>query len=326
MHIIRGLHNLHTYHHPSVVTIGNFDGVHLGHQALVSVLVKKAKELNAAPVVITFEPQPNEFFNPNAITPRLMRFREKILALEDMGVEHVLSLRFDKKFSEISAENFVKTILIEGLNTKHIIVGDDFKFGKNRAGDSELLKKIGMSFGFTVESHHSVTLNSQRVSSTLIREALERADLAAAEKMLGRPFGMSGKVAHGHKRGRIIGFPTANIFLHRKAVPISGVFAVKVFGIEKQPILGVANVGTRPTVDGTRSLLEVHLFDFDRSIYGEHIYVEFVKKMRDEKKYDSFEALKAAIFNDAKEARAFFINLSTSFVKSNRGGEGVNNT
>lgn len=306
MHIIRGLHNLHSHDKPCVVTIGNFDGVHIGHQVLISELIKKAKEHSVPSVVITFEPQPNEFFNPKSIAPRLMRFREKILALEDLGVDHVMSIRFDTKFSEISAENFVKNILVDGLRIKNIIVGDDFKFGKGRVGDSALLEILGKKYGFATQVQSSIVLNDERISSTKIREALEKADLKSAEKMLSRPFGMSGKVAHGDKRGQILGFPTANIFLHRRAVPISGVYAVKTFGIDGGPVNGVANVGTRPTVDGTRSLLEVHLFDFDRTIYGKHLYVEFVKKLRDEKKFDSFEELKAAIFNDAKNAREFF--------------------
>lgn len=306
MRIIRGLHNLHLFKHSCVVSIGNFDGVHLGHQQLITKSVKAAKKLKVPSVVITFEPQPNEYFNPKSITPRLMRFREKVLSLKDMGVDFVMPICFDEKFSEITANDFIEKILVNGLHSKAVFVGDDFKFGKNREGDIALLNSLGKQYDFETKIQSSVELKKERISSTQIRKALEKADLKNAENMLGRPFGMSGKVAHGDKRGRIIGFPTANIFLHRRAVPVSGVFAVKVFGIEEHPVNGVANVGTRPTVDGTRSLLEVHLFDFDRSIYGVHLYVEFVKKLRDEKKYDSFDELKAAIFNDAKNARAFF--------------------
>jgi len=306
MHLIRGLYNLHNHNQPCVVTIGNFDGVHIGHQVLIKALLKSADKFKFPPLVITFEPQPNEFFNPKTIAPRLMRFREKLLALQDLGVEKLLSIRFNKKFSQMSAHDFVENVLVSGLKMKYIIVGDDFRFGCGREGDIDLLNKYGDKFGFSVQVISAVQTEGARISSTLIRQALKESDLKIAESMLGRPFGMSGRVAHGAKRGRIIGFPTANIFLHRRAVPISGVYVVQVFGIDDRVINGVANVGTRPTVDGTRSLLEVHLFDFDKTIYGEHLYVEFVKKLRDEIKFDSFEELTAQIMKDAQEAREFF--------------------
>lgn len=306
MRIIRSLYNFHHHNEECAVTIGNYDGLHKGHQAIVKKLLASAKKKNLTPVVITFEPQPNEFFNPNEIAPRLMRFREKVLALKDLGVEKIVVIRFNKSFSKMSAHDFVERVLVNGLKMKHIIVGDDFKFGCGREGDIALLKKYGEEFDFTTDDIPTVQEESDRVSSTRIRKALKQNDLALVETMLGRPFGMSGRVAHGDKRGRIIGFPTANIYLHRRAVPISGVYAVQVYGIEKKRVYGVANVGTRPTFDSTRSLLEVHLFDFDRTIYGEHLHVEFVKKLREEKKYDDFEALKAQIFKDAEVALSFF--------------------
>jgi len=307
MRLIRGLYNLRNQNSARVLTIGNYDGIHQGHQILISELLKSAKKFNTSPLVITFEPQPNEFFNPKAIAPRLMRLREKILALNDLGVSDVLSIRFDQQFAQISAQDFVKTILVGALKAKHIIVGDDFRFGHAREGDTHLLSELGEKYGFSTQVVPSVEWEGERVSSTRIRDALNNSDLSSAKSMLGRPFGMSGRVAHGDKRGRILGFPTANIFLHRRAVPISGVYAVQVFGLGADVIHGVANVGTRPTVDGTRSLLEVHLFNFDRNIYGQHLYVEFVKKLREEKKYDSFDELKAQIFKDAQEAKEFFL-------------------
>lgn len=306
MHIIRGLYNLSGFTTPCVATIGNYDGVHKGHQVLIKELLKAAEEFNLPPLLITFEPQPNEFFNPKAIAPRLMRLREKALALEKIGLENILFIRFDNAFAEINAQDFIEKILVKDLNIKHLIVGDDFRFGKGRVGDTALLEQFGKTNGFSTKVISAITWNGQRISSTEIRKALNQSDLEKAEAMLGKPFGMSGRVAHGDKRGRIIGFPTANIFLHRRAVPISGVYAVKVLGLGEGVVYGVANVGTRPTVDGTRSLLEVHLFDFERTIYGVHLYVEFVKKLREEKKYESFEELKLQIFKDAEEARRFF--------------------
>lgn len=306
MHIIRGLYNLSGFSTPCVATIGNYDGVHRGHQVLIEELLKVAEQFNLPPLLITFEPQPNEFFNPNSIAPRLMRLREKAVAVDAIGLKNILFIRFNHQFAEISAQDFIEKILVENLNIKHLIVGDDFRFGKGREGDTSLLKKCGKTHGFSTQVIPAILWNGKRISSTEIRKALNESDLEKAEAMLGRPFGMSGRVAHGDKRGRIIGFPTANIYLHRRAVPISGVYAVKVLGLGEEVVCGVANVGTRPTVDGTRSLLEVHLFDFDRTIYGVHLYVEFVKKLRDEKKYDSFDELKVQIFKDAEEARCFF--------------------
>ena len=306
MELIRGLHNLRPRHHGCVATIGNFDGVHLGHQAVLGQLAEKADELSLPSLVITFEPQPQEYFAPERAKPRLTRFREKLKALPRYGVDRVLCLRFNQALASLPADEFIKQILVDGLGVRYLVVGDDFRFGNGRAGDFSMLQKAGEENGFPVVNMHTFNIDGERVSSTRVREALAKGDLDTAEKLIGRPYRMCGRVAHGDKRGRTIGFPTANIHLHRKATPVEGVFAVEMFGIEGEPVAGVANVGTRPTVDGTRSLLEVHLFDFDKDIYGQYIHVNFVHKLRDEERFDSFEELKKQILKDADDARAFF--------------------
>ena len=218
----------------------------------------------------------------------------------------MVCLRFNHYLASLTADAFIQTVLLDGLDVKYLVVGDDFRFGSERNGDFSLLVQAGQRHGFPVVNMHTINAGNGRVSSTRIRESLRAGDLAAAEALLGRPYRMSGRVAHGDKRGRTIGFPTANIFLHRAAVPVEGVFAVQLTGIDEQPLPGVANVGNRPTVDGTRSLLEVHLFDFDREIYGRHVQVGFLKKLRAERKFASFDKLKEQILLDAGHAREFF--------------------
>jgi riboflavin kinase/FMN adenylyltransferase len=312
MELIRGLYNLRPCHRGSVATIGNFDGVHLGHQAVLGQLAEKAQELGLPTVVITFEPQPQEYFSygqaREQLPPRLTRLREKLRTLRRFAVDRVLALRFNQRLAGLSAADFIQQVLLDGLDVRYLVVGDDFRFGRGREGDFALLQRVGAAHGFEVVHMHTFSLGGARVSSTRIREALQRGDLLQAEQMLGRPYRMCGRVAHGNKLGRTIGFPTANIFLHRKKTPLDGVFAVELFGIEGEPVAGVANVGTRPTVDatGTRTLLEVHLFDFAAEIYGQYVQVNFLHRIREERRFDSFDALKAQILNDAEEARAFF--------------------
>ncbi len=308
MELIRGIHNLRPRHRGCVATIGNFDGVHLGHQAVLGQLAEKAEEFGLPAVVITFEPQPQEYFSHGEIPPRLTRFREKLRALRRFAVDRVLALQFNQSLAGLSADEFIQQVLLDGLDIRYLVVGDDFRFGKGRGGDFAMLQQAGVKHGFDVVNMHTFSLEDERVSSTRIREALQRGELAPAEQMLGRAYRMCGRVAHGNKLGRTIGFPTANIFLHRKKTPVDGVFAVEMFGIDGEPVAGVANVGTRPTVDesGTRSLLEVHLFDFDADIYGRYVHVDFLHRIREERRFDSFDALKAQILKDADEARAFF--------------------
>ena len=306
MELVRGLHNLRPQHHGCAATIGSFDGVHLGHKAVLEKLSDEGRARNLPVTLITFEPQPREYFSPGSTPPRLTRFREKLEALQSCSVDRVVCLRFSDALAALTADQFIQQLLIDGLGVKYLVVGDDFRFGKNRKGDKALLQQSAGLHGFQLGTLEDFEMGGQRVSSTRVREALESGDLGTARALLGRSYSMCGRVAHGDKRGRTIGFPTANIFLHRASVPVSGVFAVEMLGIDDAPIPGVANVGTRPTVDGSRALLEVHLFDFARDIYGHHVQVRFVKKLREERKFDSFEHLKQQIQLDSGQARAFF--------------------
>ncbi len=308
MELIRGLHNMRPSHHGCVATIGNFDGVHTGHQAVIGQLAEKADAMGLPAAVITFEPQPREYFLPQFAPPRLTRFREKIEALRRYAVRRVLCLAFNRKLAEMSAEEFIRRILVDGLGVKYLVVGDDFRFGRDREGTFRHLQAAGEQYGFQVVNMHTFSVEGERVSSTRVRLALEQGQLDEAVRLLGRDFRMSGRVAHGEKLGRKLGFPTANIFLHRKAAPLQGIFVVEVYGLDKEPWPGVASLGTRPTVDGTRTILEVHLFDFDEQIYGRHIQVSFLHKLRDEEKYDSLTELKVQIQKDVDAAHAYFEN------------------
>ncbi|KAF0190776.1 MAG: riboflavin kinase / FMN adenylyltransferase [Gammaproteobacteria bacterium] len=236
----------------------------------------------------------------------MTRLREKLQALRRFAVDRVLCARFDAGFAALSADEFVRTLLVDGLGVRYLVVGDDFRYGHDRQGDFAALQAAGKRHGFQVVNMHSFGVDGMRVSSTGIREALARGDLAMAEKLLGRPYRMSGRVVHGDRRGRQLGFPTANIHLHRQASPVSGVFAVEVFGLDREPVAGVANVGTRPTVGGTRSLLEIHLFDFNDDIYGRYVQVDFLNKQREEMRFDSLDKLKETIAADIMKARQFF--------------------
>ena len=304
MQLVRGLHNLKSSHHGCVATIGNFDGVHLGHQSVFRHLMEKGEELGLPTVVVTFEPQPREFFQGVDAPARLTRLREKLLVIEASGVQRVVVLEFNKRLAAMSARAFVEELLVDGLGARFLSVGDDFRFGHDREGDFELLKAMGEQHGFAVENMNTYKLQADRVSSTRIRELLTRGDLATAAQCLGRPYQICGRVVHGAKLGRTIGFPTMNVDLHRRVSPLRGVYAVKVAGLDSQPLAGVANIGVRPMVEGdNRYLLEVYVFDFERSVYGEHICVEFVQKLRDEEHFDSFEILRRQIRRDADLAR-----------------------
>ena len=305
MEFIRGLHNLKPRHHGCVATIGNFDGVHLGHQAVIGQLAEKASELGLPTLVMLFEPQSQEFFAPEKSPPRLTRLREKLMALRRYSVDQVLCLRFNERLAGMAPEEFIRRILVAGLGVRYLVVGDDFRFGNKRRGDFAMLERAGREYGFQVVNMHSFDIDGERVSSTRIRLALADGDLTTAEKLLGRPYRMCGRVAHGNKIGRTIGIPTANIHLHRKVSPIKGVYVVEVFGLGREPIDGAANVGNRPTIDGTRTLLEVHLLNFDEDIYGRHIHVNFLHKLRDEERYESLEELRQIILKDIDNTRAW---------------------
>ena len=306
MELIRGLHNLRPEHHGCVATIGNFDGVHLGHQAVLGQLNEKADALGLPAVVITFEPQPREYFAPDTAPPRLTRFREKLEALRRYGVRRVLVLPFNALLAQMPAEAFVQRVLVAGLGVRYLVVGDDFRFGRGREGNFATLEAAGARHGFQVAHMHTFHVDGERVSSTRIRRALEQGKMDEASRLLGRDYRMSGRVAHGEKLGRQLGFPTANLFLHRRATPLEGIFVVEIYGLDTEPLQGVASLGNRPTVDGTRTLLEVYIFDFDQQIYGRHLQVSFLHKLRDQAKFDSLEALVAQIERDVADARAWF--------------------
>lgn len=308
--VIRGLCNIARAPKGAVVTIGNFDGVHIGHQALLQKTIDKAKEYQTKSLVIIFEPQPFEFFAKENTAPRLTRWREKFCLLADFGVDAVLVIRFNKQIAAMTAAQFVQQILHNALRAKHVIVGDDFHFGRGREGNFDFLKKAGEDANFSVDTIPSVIVEGERVSSTRVRKALAMADHEGVLKLLGRPYTMKGRVVHGDKRGRTMGFPTANIYLHRTVTPVRGVYAVRMHGVNASSLSGVANVGIRPTINGTRSLLEVHLFDFADDIYGRHVKVEFCAKLREEQRYPTLDLLIEQIFKDAEHARNYFRKLA----------------
>ncbi|MEO7557857.1 MAG: bifunctional riboflavin kinase/FAD synthetase [Gammaproteobacteria bacterium] len=309
MELIRGLYNLRQRHAGCVATIGNFDGVHLGHQAVLGQLAEKSAELGIPAVVVLFEPQPQEFFARGPLPARLSRFREKMQALRRYSVDRVVCLRFNRSLAAMQAQDFIQKLLVDGLGVRYLVVGDDFRFGHARQGDFAMLQAAGLQQGFQVVNMHTFSVDTIRVSSTRIREALANGDFTAAEKLLGRPYRMSGRVSHGDKRGHDLGFPTANIQLHRRVTPLQGIFAVEVFGLDQEPLAAVASIGTRPTFDGTRCLLEVHVFDFDRDIYGCYVQVDFLRKLRDEVRFDTPAALRQQMEIDARQARSFFGNI-----------------
>src|SRR3990167_2746861 len=290
----------------SVVTIGNFDGLHLGHQVVLNKTIKRAKQLNLPSVLILFEPQPLEFLLGAKTPARLTRLREKIMLLQKMAIDHVIVITFNEQMAKLRAHEFIQTVLINQLQVKHIIVGNDFRFGFQREGDFELLESFGKKFNFLVENCEEFKIADERVSSSRIRQVLAASDLALAEKLLGRRYSLSGRFCHGNKTGRTIGFPTANLFLHRTKSPVLGIYVVQMRGIDDLPLNGVANIGTRPTVQGTRVLLEVFLFDFNRDIYGRHVEVDILHKLRDEEHYESLEALRFQICLDVEQAKAYF--------------------
>jgi len=292
-------------HRGAVVTLGNFDGVHLGHQAMLQKMVKQAKEQGCPSMVVVFEPQPLEYFSAHP-PARLTNYQEKCAIFETLGVDLVLCLDFNAELARMSAEDFVKKILVEALGIRHILVGDDFKFGQNRQGDLALLQRLGPDHGFTSEGLESIMNGLERVSSTGIREALKAAQFERAAQGLGRPYSMRGLVERGDQRGRLLGYPTANIAPGRITLPFTGVYAVKVHGLEDQALLGMANLGTRPTVDGKKTLLEVNIFQFDQTLYGQSLEIEFCHKIREEQRFESLAALTAQIQADHLAVESYF--------------------
>jgi riboflavin kinase/FMN adenylyltransferase len=307
MQLIRGLHNLTEQNRGCALTIGNFDGLHLGHQALLEMLADAARKNNTKRCLMTFEPLPHEFFSSPQETSRLMNTREKLIALSNctprLCPDYMLLLNFNSRLSEMTAKDFIEKILVNALKIKSLIIGDDFKFGRGRKGDLEMLQTFGAEHHFDVASLSTHHIDDTRVSSSRIRDALSTDQLQNAEAMLGRPYQICGRIAHGDKRGRSIGFPTANIQLHRPATPLHGVYSVTMHSGKFGNLSGIANIGRRPTVGGDRIQLEVHLFDFKEDMYGQNVCVSFQQKIRNEKKFESLENLKQQIEIDCKQAR-----------------------
>ena len=307
MQLVRGLHNLQPLTRGCVATIGNFDGVHRGHQAILARLRERAIELGVPSCVVIFEPQPREFFAPQTAPARLTRLREKLELLAGQGVGFVLCLAFNRRLRGLSADEFVRQVLVEGLRVKHLEIGDDFRFGAGRSGDFDFLVRAGEQYAFTVEAALTVELDGERVSSTRVRQALQAGELELAGRLLGRPYALGGCVLHGQKLARQLGTPTANVQLKRRKPPLCGVFLVSVLH-QGRRYQGVANIGQRPTVAGDGSPhLEVHLLDFAGDLYGQRLTVEFHHKLRDEQRFASLEALKTAIDADVAAARAYWL-------------------
>ena len=313
MQLVRGIHNIRaddsTLKKGCVLTIGNFDGVHLGHRRVIAALVEQAKSLQCESVVLVFEPQPQELFSPETAPARLCLLRDKYNLLKALGVDKLICVNFNRKFASQTAEHFIEQLLVKKLAVKHLIIGDDFHFGKNRTGNFAMLQQAGQKFAFEVSDTASYKMANCRISSTEIRQALEQDRLSDAQVMLGRPYAIVGRVFHGDKRGREIGFPTANVSLKRRVSPIAGVYAVKI-NTNDGVYYGVANIGFRPTVAGVKSQLEVHIFDFSKDLYGQTIEVIMLKKMRDELKFTSIAALTEQIKKDSEQARCFINDLN----------------
>jgi riboflavin kinase/FMN adenylyltransferase len=307
MRLINGLVRLRPFAEGCVATIGTFDGVHLGHQAVIENLAREGHARNLPVVVVLFEPQPREYFCLEQAPVRLSRLREKLDQLGRLPVDQVLLLRFNRKLADSSADEFLRDILVGGLRVRHLVVGDDFRFGRGREGDFPWLRRAGVQYGFSVADTGSVEIAGERVSSTAIREALVEGDLAHAQRLLGRPYALCGRITGGARLGHTLGFPTANIALQRYKSPLTGVFNVTMTGIADTPLPGVANVGVRPTVDQTPvARLEVHLLDFDGDLYGKRVSVQFHSKIREERRFENLGALVEQIGKDVQCSREFF--------------------
>ncbi len=306
MEFIRGLYNLKPEHRGCVSTIGNFDGVHLGHQRVLRQVKLKAIMQGLPAVVILFEPQPLEYFAKNQAPRRITRLREKLHLLEQHGIDRVLCLRFDAKLLGLSAHDFIQQLLVSGLAVSHFVVGDDFRFGQGRTGNYALLQAQGFKHGFNVENTETCELDGERVSSTRIRNALEMHNLAAVRRFIGRPYTVTGKVAYGQQLGRKLGAPTANIRLQKPRPALQGVYATLVHGLSQSAIPSIANIGYRPTLAGVQPQLEVHLFDFSAGLYGKTISVEICQFIRSEQKFDGLAQLQAQIELDMQTVKEFF--------------------
>jgi riboflavin kinase/FMN adenylyltransferase len=304
MQLVRGLGNLKSDARGSALAIGNFDGVHLGHQALVRAVAERASVHGTRRTVLTFDPYPREYLEPRLAPPRLMRVSEKCLALAALGVERLVVVRFDEAVRQQDPEEFVRRVLVGAARVRTVVVGEGFRFGRDRNGSVATLREAGAAYGFEVCTVPPVEVDGARVSSTRLRAALAAGDLATAERLLGRPYTICGRVVAGARLGRTLGFPTANLRLHREKLPLDGIFAVRVrIGAETRARDGVASLGTRPTVDGVEPLLEAHLFDFGGDLYGRRLAVEFVARLRGEERFASLDDLTRQMHRDAARAR-----------------------
>ena len=314
MKLIRGVQHLKHYRRwrGCAATIGNFDGLHLGHRHVLEQVRTAAQAADSASVAMVFEPQPSEYFLGADAPGRLMTLADKLDGLRDRGVDAVLCVRFDRDFAACAPAAFIQTVLVDGLGVRHLVIGDDFRFGRERAGDFSLLRRCGARLGYSVDRARAVMVDGLRVSSTQIRAAMAAGDFALAARLLGRPWAMSGRVAYGRQLGRTLGFPTANIALRRAVSPLSGVFAVWVDGIGAAPRPAVANIGPRPTVGGASWRLEAHILDFDGNLYGRRLGVRPVHKLRDVQAFSGLAALQARIAADVEQARAWFDRAAES--------------
>ncbi|MGA9856042.1 MAG: bifunctional riboflavin kinase/FAD synthetase [Gammaproteobacteria bacterium] len=305
MELIRGLVNLKPRHRGCAASIGNYDGVHRGHQHVLKQLVGHARECALPAVVVVFEPSPQEYFAVAEPPARLMSFCEKWLALAECGVDRVVCLRFDNRLARMPAEMFIERVLIQALGVRQLVVGDDFRFGRDRGGDFAMLKAAGEAYGFKVQAAHTLSVAGERVSSSRIREYLAAGELESAAGLLGVPFAVSGRVLHGDRLGYTLGYPTANILLKRRVSPVHGIFVAAVHGIGGGARFGAAYVGSRPAVNGHREMLEVYVFDFSGELYGQRLQVELLHQLRSDAKFENLEALKAQMARDVGAARAW---------------------
>ena len=305
MRLIRDISQLEQLQQGSVATIGNFDGLHLGHQLIFDQLARHAETLALPKVVISFEPLPIEFFSAHQ-AQRVYPFRDKVRYLSQLGIDYFLCLRFDDKLANMPPDQFIHELLLRMANVRHLVVGDDFCFGKKRQGNYQLLKETGKQHNMQVSNSITHSDETGRISSTRIRQHLNAGELEAANALLGRKYSLSGRVRHGDKMGRTIGFPTMNLRIQDNIAAANGVYAVRVNGLKGETLQGVANLGNRPTVDGVETRLEVHLFDFNEFVYGEHIEVELVSFIRPEVRFDNFEALTTQIGKDVIKAKDQF--------------------
>ncbi|MFP3014302.1 MAG: bifunctional riboflavin kinase/FAD synthetase [Arsenophonus sp.] len=306
MKLVRNTHNIRIYHNGCVLTIGNFDAVHRGHQVLLKYLKQQGQNMKLPVMVMIFEPQPLEFFLGKNAPTRLTSLRDKIKYFIEYGIDYLLCVKFNHIFASLTPKDFVSQLLVKKLGVKFLAIGDDFRFGRDRIGDFKYLCKAGNQYGFKVANAKSFCESGQRISSTAIRKALLSDNLILAENLMGHPYRLSGRVVHGKRLGSVIGFPTANISLKYLVMPVKGVYVVEVYGLTDHHLNGVANIGTCPTVNGVGQQIEVHLIDVNMNIYGRYIDIIFRKKLRNERRFSSIDELKQQINNDIMYAKQFF--------------------